>query len=105
VRRIAPGRPGKISNEPIRRIFEEESQRGLTAADVARSMGWWVSYKNPKARQSKGPYADVARVRRALGIQADNAGIRQSKRRMIDAEMAGLLAEAMGYAAWEALPE
>lgn len=87
VRRHAPGRPGKVSNEAVRRIFrEEQARRGLTAIAVARELGWGSS-----------------RVYRTLGLRQDVDGRgHRSFRKMIDAENAEQLAEAMGRARHEA---
>lgn len=84
----APGRPGKVPVTPLREMFE---QSGLTASEVARRMGW-----------DSGHGADCSRVRRALGLMDDITRGKPSRRRVTDAETAGLLAEAMGRAAWEA---
>lgn len=92
--RIAPGRPGKVSNAAVRAIFE---QSGLTAAEVARRMDW-VDPRSPGS-------GDSARVKRALGLLEDVNGGRRARRTRIDAETAGQLAEAMGHEAWEGCPE
>lgn len=91
--RYAPGHIGKIPNDKVRAAFEASR---LTAAQVARRMGWMCAPGK----------ADGARVKRALGILPDSygPGIR-STRRLIDAETAGLLAEAIGVMAWEVMPD
>lgn len=88
VRHRAPGRPGKIDNTLLRKAFEGS---GKSASEVARRMGWVHKGK-----------ADVSRVRRTLGLAADidrHGG--RSFRRMIDAETAALMAEAIGVMPWE----
>jgi transcriptional regulator with XRE-family HTH domain len=91
VRYYAPGRIGKVPIDKLRAAFEAS---GLTAAEVARRMGWF-----------DGRCADSARVKRALGIYPSISNGRRSPRRMIDAETAGLLAEAIGVMAWEVMPD
>jgi hypothetical protein len=96
VQKVAPGRPGKVPNSAVRALFEEaRSERGLSASEVARRMGW-----------RSGRSVDASRVLQTLGLRESigTAGRRQY-RTLIDAETAGLLAEAMGYQAWEANPE
>jgi hypothetical protein len=88
VQRHAPGRPGKINNAKLREAFERS---GKSAADVARAIGWWADVD-----------ADVSRVRRTLGLRTDIDGRgHKSNRRLIDAETAGRLAEAIGVMPWE----
>jgi predicted transcriptional regulator len=94
VRKYAPGRPGKIDNAPVRRIFqEEEARRGLNAHAVAREMEWMAGTVK----------FDCSRVLRTLGLRehVNGAGV-SSTRKMIDAETAERLAEAMGRERWEA---
>lgn len=94
----APGRPGKVSNELVRAVFVRS---GLSAAKVAQDIGWL----------GKGRYGDGVRLRRALGLQSE-AGKKDRTtgeytwgfRRTIDAETAGLIAEACGVGAWEVMP-
>jgi hypothetical protein len=97
IHHYAPGRPGKVSNTRVRAMFERSP---MTAADVAREMGWLYEQNNVLK-------ADTGRVRRALALVDDVSGRTgtRSRRTLIDAETAGLLAEAMGYEAWEAIPD
>ena len=96
VLRYAPGSPGRVPVAPVREAFEASR---LTAADVARRLGWW----------DRGS-ADSARLKRALGINGNvPADPRYRSRRyystLIDAETAALIAEAIGVAPWEVLPD
>ena len=97
VRYYAPGQPGKVPNDLLRAAFETSP---MTAAELARAMGWWAP---------NGPYPEVgdsSRVKRSLGLQVDvNGNGKRSVRTMIDAEMAGLMAEALGLGAWEIMPD
>lgn len=88
---LAPGRPGKVPLDKLRGAFDAS---GLTATEVARRMGW-LDGRSP----------DGARVKRALGIYPSISRGRRSPRRLIDAETAGLLAEAIGVMAWEVMPD
>jgi transcriptional regulator with XRE-family HTH domain len=97
VRHYAPGRPGKVDNAKLRAAFEAS---GLGAQEVARRVGWWIH----KSNCSDQP--DGGRVRRTLGIALDaNGNGRPSRRRYIDAETAAILAEAIGVAPWEVIPD
>lgn len=87
----APGRPGKVPVAPLREAFKASP---LTAADVARSLGWW-------ARGN----ADSGRVKRTLGINEDSARGYRFRREMVDAETVTLMADALGIAPWSVLPE
>lgn len=104
VYRYAPGRPGKVPNDKLREAFERS---GITAAEVARRMGWVHASTWQRADGTKCPdVSDSSRVKRALGIMSDinGRGVR-SIRNLIDAETAGLMAEALGLMAWEVLPD
>jgi hypothetical protein len=92
VLRYAPGRPGKVPVAPLREAF---GWSPLTAADVARDLGWWDSSGS----------ADASRVKRTLGINLDSAHGHRSRRTMIDAETARLIAEAIGVSPWSILPD
>ena len=88
VRRHAPGRPGKIDNAKLRLAF---LMSGCSAPFVARELDW-------KAGKDKW---DGSRVRRTLGLIEDvNGRGKRSRRVMIDAEHAQLIAEAIGVAPW-----
>lgn len=89
VRKYAPGYIGKVDNAPLREAFLASNR---TASDIARSVGW-LDRGSP----------DTSRVRRALGLRDDLSGTNgiRSRRRLIDAETAGLIAEALGMGAWE----
>lgn len=91
VRKYAPGQPGKVPNDKLRAAFVAS---GLSASEVARRVGWWAGS------------ADGARVKRALGLlPTTNGRGRRQIRRLIDAEMAGMLAEAIGVEPWEVMPD
>lgn len=92
VGRYAPGRPGKVDNAALREAFERS---GLTVAEVARRMNWWW------VRNDGHLNADGSRVKRTLGLLDDLNRCGRSRRRLIDAETAGLLAEAIGVMSWE----
>lgn len=95
VRNYAPGRIGKIDNAKLREAFEAS---GMTAGDVARALGWtYVRTTGPKEGRR---VADCTRIRRALGLQDDIAHGCRGRRVLIDAETAGLIAEAIGVAPW-----
>lgn len=67
--------------------------------EVARRIGWYVD----KSASSQADYGDMSRVLRTLGIYPDissRTGAR-SWRKSIDAETAGLIAEAIGLYPWE----
>jgi hypothetical protein len=94
--RYAPGRIGKVPVAPLREAFLASS---MTAADVARELGWW---------ESKG--ADSSRVKRTLGLikqtTVDRFGIRRRNfRTLVDAETVQLIAEAIGVAPWSVMPD
>lgn len=93
----APGRPGKIDNASLREAF---LRSGMTAADVARSIGWLYAHRSSRPLQ-----ADGARVRKVLGLEDTVSRTRgrtyRSRRIMIDAETAGLIADAIGVGPWE----
>ena len=93
VRRIAPGRMGKVPVAPVREVFERS---GRSASDVARELGWTAGRK-----ASGAPQWDGSRVRRTLGLMPDTRYKWKGYRREIDAETAGLIAEACGAAPWE----
>lgn len=98
VRRYAAGWPGKVPNDRVREMFLASP---MSAVDVARGMGWW--YRRGDGREG----ADGARVKRALGLLPDLSGTSGScgLRRLLDAEVAGRIAEVLGHAAWEAMPD
>lgn len=97
--RYAPGVIGKVPNDKLRAAFEASP---MTASDVARRMGWTC----PPRRAGGRPRADSSRVKRSLGINPNVSprGTR-SYSRTIDAETAGLIAEALGLMAWEVMPD
>ena len=100
VRHLAPGRPGKVPNDLTRAIFQSS---GLTACSVARKMGWMC-------RDGRGHMkGDGSRLRRTLGLIVESGGSHPNRtrsfRRLIDAEVAGLIAEACGHHSWEAIPD
>lgn len=97
IKQYAPGHIGKVPNDKLRAAFEKSGQ---TAADVARRMGWMCRLGNG------GTCADVTRVKRTLGLLPEvNGKGHRSTRRLIDAETAGLMAEAIGLMAWEVMPD
>lgn len=102
VKRYAPGRPGKVPNDKLRATFE---QSGVSAHEIALRLGWTCAPgRSPTKRVTPG--GDGSRVKRTLGLLPDvNGGGRRSTRTMIDAETAGLIAEALGLAAWEVMPD
>lgn len=99
VERHAPGRPGKIDNSLLRMAFIAS---GRSAVGVARSLDW--TYSRGPGRVDRG--YDGARVKRTLGIMPSIAGHGgRQLRKLIDAETAGLIAEAIGVAPWEIMPD
>jgi hypothetical protein len=92
VRNYAPGRPGKVPVAPLRAAFDASP---VTASDVARHLEWWDG-------RSK---ADSSRVKRTLGINRDSSHGYRSRRTLIDAETAMLIAEAIGISPWSILPD
>jgi len=84
VKRHAPGHPGKIPNDRLREAFLAS---GRSACEVALAIGWTYL----KAGRVTG---DGSRLRRALGV-------RWSSQRLIDAEAASQIAEAIGVGPWE----
>lgn len=90
IRRRAPGWPGKVPVAPVREIFLAS---GLTAAEVARRLDWF----------DRG-LGDSNRVKRSLGINEDSSRGKRFRRKLIDAETAGLIAEACGHSRWEIEP-
>lgn len=96
VQRVAPGRPGKVDNAALREAF---LRSGRSAADVARAAGWTF--------ESGGRIKpDSSRVRRTLGLIDDvSAGGWRSRRKLIDAETAEILADAVGVAPWTVIDE
>jgi transcriptional regulator with XRE-family HTH domain len=111
VRQYAPGlsktgiwKPGKIDNAPLREAFLTS---GLSAGHVAKELGWLSLQSKLSADGSKRWQwwtGDVSRVRRALGLADDvshrNGSVLRSRRTLIDAEVAGRIAEAVGVAPW-----
>lgn len=91
VRHRAPGRPGKIPVAPTREIFLAS---GVSAAEVARRLSW--------LHRGAG---DGNRVKRSLGINQDSSKGKRFRRTLIDAETAGLIAEACGHQRWEIEPD
>jgi hypothetical protein len=95
VNHYAPGHIGKVPVAPLREAFLASP---MTAADVARELGWWA-----------GRAADCSRVRRTLGLAPDISGSngrkRISWRRLVDAETVQLIAEAIGVSPWSVLPD
>jgi hypothetical protein len=90
VQRLAPGRPGKIDNTLIREAF---LRSGCSAHEVARDLDWYGGGK-----------LDGTRVKQTLGLVETVGGHGQryrQYRRLIDAETASLIAEAIGVAPWE----
>lgn len=89
VQRHAPGRPGKIPVALLREAFEASHR---TAADVARSLGWFGTHGS----------ADSSRVLRMMGINVDVHGAGHHCFRLTaDAEVVARAAEALGLSAWE----
>ena len=82
IRRMCPGRIGKVPVAPLREAFEASS---YSTTHVARSLGWWR--KNETV-------ADTARVRRMLFQQT-----------LADAEIVALAAESIGVSPWAVLPD
>lgn len=90
VRAHAPGHIGKIPNDKLRAAFLASRR---SASEVALRVGWLS------------PRADASRVRRTLGITLSRAGGRQQYRRLIDVGTAERLADAIGVAVWEIMPD
>lgn len=82
IRRMCPGSVGKVPVAPLREAFEASP---YSTTHVARSVGWW---------RKNGTVPDTARVRRMLFHQVT-----------ADAEIVGLMAEAIGIAPWAVLPD
>jgi hypothetical protein len=96
VNRLAPGWPGKVPNDRVRALFERSP---MSAGDVARAVGW-------HSTGGKGTTGcSGQRVLRTLGLADEWSHGRVIRRRLVDAETAMLLAEAMGFGRWEALPD
>lgn len=92
VHRYAPGYVGKVPNDKVRAAFIAS---GKSASEVARHLGWY-----------SGRSVDSSRVLRTLGLRADTNGQgRRSARSLIDAEVAALMAEAIGVMPWEVMPD
>lgn len=93
IRKYAPGSPGRVPNDKLRAAFEAS---GLAAADVARRLGW-----------DSGHGPDTSRVRRKLGLRTESSGKKGTRYRSrnIDAETVALMAEAIGVAPWEVMPD
>jgi hypothetical protein len=98
VAKYAPGRVGKVPVAPVREAFLAS---GRTAVDVARRAGWMYT------RSSGLTVADGSLVKRSLGLLDDSSGGtgRRSRRKVMDAEMAATLAEAIGVAPWEVIED
>lgn len=97
VGRYAPGRPGKVPNEPARLVLERSRR---TPGEVAREIGWL---------DSRGR-ADSTRLKRALGMMDETSRkpsgkVYRYRRQSVDAEVASMVAEACGVGAWEVLPD
>lgn len=91
----APGRPGKIDNASIRDAFVAST---VTPTTIARALGWTFVDRSGCSKP------DVTRLKRTLGIVdtvGGHHGQYRQRRRMIDAETAGLIAEALGLQRWE----
>lgn len=94
VQKRAPGRPGKVPVAPLRKAFLASR---MTAADVARGMGWF---------QGRDSLADTGRVRRTLGLIDDVSSTGNRSRRInVDAETVMLMAEIIGVSPWSVLPD
>lgn len=94
--RYAPGRPGKIPNDKLRAAFLESN---VTAAELCRQVGWTYQCDGRDK-------ANSAALKRTLGILSSrNPSGGRCYRHMIDAEMASVLAEALGLMAWEIMPD
>lgn len=89
----APGRVGKVPVAPLREAFLHSP---MTAADVARALGWW-----------DGKGADSGRVKRTLGLCDDigGHGSPARPRTLVDAENVQRIAEAIGIAPWAVMPD
>lgn len=96
VRRIAPGRIGKVPVAPLREAFLASDK---SASEVASAMGW-------RCTNRRREYADGSRVKRTLGLLPDVHGAtgQRSFRIQADAETVALLAEAIGVMPWEVMP-
>jgi hypothetical protein len=100
VYRHAPGLPGRVPNGPAREVFLAS---GKSAASVAAEVGWMS-----KQACRNGTFkiaGDGSRLRRSLGITPDINKGTLTKRRLLDAEIAGLIAEACGQPAWSVMPD
>lgn len=100
IRYYAPGWPGKVPTDRVRSLFESSP---LTAADVARRLGWMLQRRS--GHRCGQVCADGSRVLRALGLALESSRGRRGYRALIDAETAALIAEALGHAAWEAFED
>lgn len=97
IRKYAPGRfVGKVSNSLARELFVAS---GRSACSVALDMGWVSPGRGGRIR------GDGSRLLRTLGLQPERHRTGRGLRRMIDAEVAGMVAEACGCEAWEAIPD
>lgn len=86
VRRYAPGRPGKVDNARLRAAFEAS---GLTTHQVAVRLRWFLDGR-----------PDSRRVKRTIGLVAERSRGQLRHRRLIDAETARHIAEAIGVCPW-----
>lgn len=77
----------KIDNTPLREAFEASS---LLAGELAVRLDW-LERGRP----------DSSRVKRALGVTQDVTRGKLTYRRLIDPEVAALMADAMGLMPWE----
>jgi AraC-like DNA-binding protein len=100
VQHYAPGKIGKVPVGPLREAFLASP---MTAADVARELGWWC-------HNNKGEVPDSSRVKRTLGLieqtSIDRFGRRhRSRRTLVDAETVQRIADIIGIAWWTVMPD
>ena len=72
--------------------------------DVARAVGWLYERRN-RGTHYAFVSADSARVKRTLGLLPDRKNGHATYRQLVDIDTMTLLAEAIGVAPWEVLPD
>lgn len=82
---VKGGGTGEISNDPFRERFLQLRRQGLTASEVARRMGWYLSHRP----------ADINRVNRVLGLKSRSDRGFNGSQKMVTEETARRLCEAL----------